>query len=176
MLALACALALSPADMAPMSLYDIKVKTIKNEEYALSKHKGKVILFVNTASKCGLTPQYKELQAIYDIYKDKGLVVLGFPANDFGKQEPGTNAEIAAFCHENYGVTFPMHSKITVKGADKHPLYQFLLNATDDQGEIKWNFEKFLASKDGVIVERFAPQIKPSDAKVTSAIERELSR
>jgi glutathione peroxidase len=136
-----------------------------------------VVLIVNVASRCGFTPQYAGLEKIYEKYKDRGFVILGFPANNFGGQEPGTNEEIKTFCSSKYNVTFPIYSKISVKGADIHPLYQFL---TDKQanpktgGDIQWNFTKFLVGKDGKVIARFESAVTPESADVTSAIERAL--
>ena len=129
---------------------------------------------VNVASKCGYTPQYKELEATYEKYKDKGLVIAGFPANNFMSQEPGTNAEIKTFCTRTYNVTFPMYSKISVKGPDTAPLYQYLTQSMG--GDIKWNFTKFLIGRDGTIVARFEPAVKPDDPKVIAAIEKALAQ
>jgi glutathione peroxidase len=131
---------------------------------------------VNTASKCGYTPQYEGLQALYTKYKDKGLVLLGFPSNDFGGQEPGTDSQIAEFCKANYGVTFPMFSKIAVKGDQKVPLYKYLTEHAPTTGEIKWNFEKFLIGKDGKIVNRFLSKIEPTSDEITKAVEAELAK
>ncbi|KAA0216332.1 MAG: glutathione peroxidase [Leptolyngbya sp. PLA3] len=135
---------------------------------ALEEYKGKVVLIVNTASKCGLTPQYEALQTLYDAYKDRGLVVLGFPANQFNDQEPGTNAEITAFCTQNYGVTFPMFEKTVVKGEGTCPLYQQLSALT---AEPNWNFTKFLVNRQGELVDRIDPQTSPTDPMVVARIE-----
>ncbi|MGX1983012.1 glutathione peroxidase [Thermolongibacillus altinsuensis] len=151
-----------------MSIYDFTVKTIRGEEKSMADYKGKVLLIVNTASKCGFTPQYKELQELYDEYKDKGFEVLGFPCNQFGQQEPGTESEIESFCQVNYGVTFPMFAKVDVNGEHAHPLFVYLTEkALGIFGTkiIKWNFTKFLVDKNGNVVGRFAPQTKPSDLK-----------
>jgi glutathione peroxidase len=151
-----------------MNIYDITVKTIRGEEKSMADYKGKVLLIVNTASKCGFTPQYKELQELYDEYKDKGFEVLGFPCNQFGQQEPGTESEIESFCQLNYGVTFPMFAKVDVNGEDAHPLFVYLTEKAPGifgTKMIKWNFTKFLVDKNGNVVERFAPQTKPSDLK-----------
>jgi glutathione peroxidase len=156
-----------------------KMKTIDGKDTDLSEYKGKVVMFVNVASKCGLTPQYKGLQALYAKYKDKGLVIIGVPANDFGKQEPGTDDEIAQFCSSKYEVTFPMMSKVVVKGKDQCPLYTFLTSKETDPkfaGEITWNFEKFLVSRKGEIVNRFAPRITPESPEIVNAIEAELAK
>lgn len=155
---------------------NFKMKTINGKEVDLSQYQGKVVLFVNVASQCGLTPQYEGLQKIYDKYKDEGLVIIGVPANEFGKQEPGTDAEISEFCKSNYGVTFPMMSKVVVKGEGITPLYQYLTKESKFPGAIKWNFEKFLVNRAGEVVARFDPQVKPDDDKVIKAIEQELKK
>ncbi|REK18193.1 MAG: glutathione peroxidase [Planctomycetota bacterium] len=158
---------------------DFKMKSIDGKDVDLSKYKGDVVLIVNVASQCGLTPQYEQLQAIYDKYKGKGFEVLGFPANQFGQQEPGTDAEIKEFCTSNYSVEFPMFSKIVVKGDGIHPLYTFLTSEETNpgmSGNIKWNFEKFLVDRDGKVVKRFAPAVKPDAEEVTESIEEELSK
>ena len=164
---------LSPSMFAASSVYDFTVDTLKKQPVSLADYKGKVLLIVNVASKCGFTPQYEGLEALYEKYKDRGLVVLGFPANNFMSQEPGTNEEIGAFCKSKYGVTFPMFSKISVKGDDKAPLYQFL---TTSGGEIPWNFTKFLVGKDGKPIQRFDPKVKPDASELTSAIEKALGQ
>jgi glutathione peroxidase len=155
-----------------------EMTSIDGESVKLTDYEGKVILLVNVASKCGLTPQYEGLQKIYDKYKDDGFVILGFPANNFLGQEPGTNDEIETFCSINYGVTFPLFAKISVKGKDQHPLYQYLTdkNAHEFGGKIKWNFAKFIIGKDGHIKARFSPKTIPEHAMVISAIERELKK
>jgi glutathione peroxidase len=158
---------------------DFKMKSIDGTDVDLSKYKGDVVLIVNVASKCGLTPQYAQLEEVYTKYKDKGLEVLGFPANEFGKQEPGTDAEIKTFCTSKYNVDFPMFSKIVVKGNGIHPLYEFLTaQETEPQeaGEINWNFEKFLVGRDGKVVKRFSPRVKPDAPEVIDAIESELNK
>ena len=145
----------------------------------MSKYKGKVVLLVNVASKCGLTPQYEGLQGLYSKYEKDGLVVIGIPANEFGKQEPGTNEEIEKFCTSKYSVTFPMMSKIVVKGEGIDPLYKYLTEQETKpaaKGPISWNFEKFLVSKDGKVVARFTPKTKPSDAPFVEAVEAELKK
>jgi glutathione peroxidase len=145
----------------------------------LSKYAGKVVLIVNVASKCGYTPQYKQLQALHEKFADKGLTILGFPANDFGKQEPGTNEEIASFCAKNYGVEFDMFAKVAVTGDDKCALYEFLTSEKTDPdhaGEVKWNFEKFLIGRNGEIVNRFRSKVEPSSEEMVKAIETELAR
>jgi glutathione peroxidase len=153
-----------------------EMKTIDGSTVDLADYKGKVVLVVNVASRCGYTGQYAGMQKLYDDYKDKGFVILGFPANDFGAQEPGSDAQIAEFCSSKYGVTFPMFSKITVKGAGKSPLYETLTTSSDPQGEVGWNFEKFLIGKDGSVVGRFKSGVAPADAKLISAIEAELAK
>jgi glutathione peroxidase len=159
------------------SIYKIEVQTITGETVKLEKYKGKTLLIVNTASKCGFTGQYEGLQKLYETYGDRGLVILGFPSNDFMKQEPGSNDEIASFCKKNYGVTFPMFEKITVKGDEQHPLYAFLTSKETNpghSGKISWNFNKFLISPDGKVIGRFGSRTKPSDEKLVSAIEKVL--
>ena len=158
-------------------IYDFVVKSIDGKEVKLDQFRGKALLLVNVASQCGYTPQYEGLQKIYLKYKDQGFVVLGFPANNFGAQEPGTDQEIKTFCSTRYQVTFPMFSKISVKGADKNPLYQFLTEEKTDPkfaGEIKWNFNKFLIDKNGNIVARFDSKDTPESGKVVEAIEQAL--
>jgi glutathione peroxidase len=152
------------------------VKKIDGSPVDLSKYKGKVVLVVNVASRCGYTGQYAGLQKLYDGYKDKGFVILGFPANEFGGQEPGSDAEIATFCSSKYGVTFDMFSKVVVKGADKAPLYKALTEGSTPPGEVGWNFEKFLIGRDGKIVGRYKSGVAPDDAKLTGAIEAELAK
>jgi len=156
---------------------DFRMTSIEGEEMDLSRFKGKVLLLVNVASQCGLTPQYQGLQEIYEKYKEQGFVVLGFPANNFRGQEPGSDAEIKQFCTTNYGVTFPMFSKISVKGENQHPLYAFLTGADSNpsfSGEIRWNFTKFLVDRKGEVVARFEPRVTPNSAQVISAVEKEL--
>jgi glutathione peroxidase len=168
-----------PATAAEKGPLDFEMNGIDGKLVDLSQYKGDVVLIVNVASKCGLTPQYEQLEAVYTKYKDKGLQVLGFPANEFGKQEPGTNQEIAKFCTSKYNVDFPMFSKIVVKGQGIHPLYQFLTSEETNPGfagDIKWNFEKFLVGRDGKVVKRFDPRIKPDAAEVIEAIEAELNK
>ena len=159
------------------SIYDFTVNDIDGKPVKLSQFKGKVILIVNVASKCGFTPQYEGLQKLYSEYADKGLVILGFPANNFGGQEPGTNSEIKEFCTTKYSVTFPMFSKISVKGTDIHPLYQYLTSKETDPdfaGDITWNFNKFLIDASGKIVARFDSKDKPESEKVVNAIQLAL--
>lgn len=146
-------------------------KTIAGNDSSLAAFKGKVVLLVNVASKCGFTPQYKDLEALYEKYKAKGLIVVGFPANNFGAQEPGTNAEILKFCSTNYSVTFPMMAKVSVKGDDKNPLFKYLTEQSPIPGEIKWNFSKFLLDKDGNLVARFPSEVTPLDPQLTAKIE-----
>lgn len=161
------------------SIYNFTMKDIDGKDVPLSDYKGKVVMVVNVASKCGYTPQYKQLEQVYEKYKDKGFVILGFPANNFGSQEPGTNVEIKQFCTANYGVSFPMFAKISVKGDDTHPLYQYLTSKEDDPqfgGPISWNFNKFLIGRDGKIINRFESKIKPDDAQVTQDVEKALGK
>lgn len=182
--------------MTASSIYHIPVRTITGAAASLAEHKGKVVLVVNVASKCGLTPQYEGLEALYRRYRDRGFVIAGFPANDFAGQEPGSNEEIQAFCTTNFAVDFPMYQKITVVGANKHPLYSLLITAQpkaigtgpvpfaedlrkygispNAPPELLWNFEKFLVSRSGEVVARFAPDTKPSDPALIAAIESEL--
>jgi glutathione peroxidase len=156
-------------------IYDFTVKTIDGEDFPLSNLKGKKVMFVNVASKCGLTPQYAQLQELYDRYKDKNFVIIGFPANNFGMQEPGSNEEIKEFCTANYGVTFPMMSKISVKGDDIAPLYQWLTtkeaNGVAD-AEVTWNFQKFLIDEEGHWVKFFTPKKSPMSAEIIAWIEK----
>jgi glutathione peroxidase len=156
-----------------------KMKTLEGKDVDLSKYKGKVVLFVNVASKCGLTPQYKALEGLHEKYASEGLAIIGVPANEFGKQEPGTDDEISEFCKKNYGVKFDMLSKVVVKGKGITPLYKFLTSEESNPkfaGEIKWNFTKFLVNRDGKVVARFEPQIKPDAPEVIKAIESELNK
>ncbi len=160
------------------SLHDVKLKDIDGKAVALGDYEGKVLLVVNVASKCGLTKQYKELEAIHRKYKDKGFTVLGFPCNDFGGQEPGSNEEIKKFCSNRFDVTFPMFDKLVVKaGPKQHELYQRLTGKEGAfPGNVKWNFGKFLVGKDGKPLQRFEPREKPDAPKVTEAIEKALSK
>lgn len=153
-----------------MSIYDFQVRTLSGKETDLTPFKGKVLLIVNTASKCGLTPQYEGLQRLYEAYAGQGLEILGFPCNQFGAQEPGTSEEIGEFCKANYGVTFPMFEKIDVNGPGAHPLYKYLKEQAPFQGEpagsddeIKWNFTKFLVDREGRVVSRFEPGVTPEE-------------
>jgi glutathione peroxidase len=155
------------------SVHDFTMEAADGKPYALSQHKGHVLLIVNVASKCGLTPQYKGLQALYEKYKDKGLTVIGVPANEFGAQEPGTNEEIQKFCSTKYNVTFPVLAKQVVKGEKICPLYKYL--TTEKKGEIGWNFAKFLVDQNGKVLERFEPKTAPDDAKLVAAVEKALS-
>ncbi len=166
-----------PVSAASPSVFDFKMKDIDGKEVKLKKYKGDVLLIVNTASKCGYTPQYESLQATYDKYKDKGFYVLGFPANNFGEQEPGTEKEIKEFCESKYKVTFPMFAKISVKGEDQDPLYSYLTNLEINPefgGDITWNFNKFLIDRKGKIVARYLSKDKPDSQVVTDAIEKYL--
>jgi glutathione peroxidase len=155
------------------SIHQFKVIDLYGKEFDFSSLKGKKILIVNTASECGLTPQYKDLEAIYSKYKDKNFVIVGFPANNFGGQEPGSNQEIAKFCQMNYGVSFPMMGKISVKGNDVHPLYQFLTqkgkNGLQDS-EVEWNFQKYLLDENGYLVKVLSPRVLPTDDAIVSWI------
>jgi len=184
--------------MSTASIYEIPVRKITGAEASLAEHKGKVVLVVNVASKCGLTPQYEGLEALYRKYRDQGFVIAGFPANDFAGQEPGTNEEIQSFCTTKFGVDFPLYDKVSVVGAHKHPLYASLIEAqpkaistgpvpfeedlkkygisTNAAPELLWNFEKFLLSRSGEVVARFAPDTKPDDPKLIAAIEAELAK
>jgi len=158
------------------SIQDIPLKDIDGKDTSLKPYQGKVVLIVNVASRCGYTPQYKGLEAVYEKYKDKGLVVLGFPCNQFGGQEPGTSQEIKEFCSSKYNVTFPMFSKIDVNGANRHPLYVALAGKDSPfPGDIKWNFSKFLIGRDGKILNRFEPGTTPESPELTAAIDTALS-
>jgi glutathione peroxidase len=157
-------------------MLDYTMKRLDGHEENLKDYKGKVLLLVNVASQCGLTPQYSGLQALYAEYKDQGFEVLGFPANNFGAQEPGSDSQIAQFCETNYGVTFPVFSKISVKGADKHPLYSELTSMPAPiGGEVEWNFQKYLVNREGQVVSRFAPPTTPSDPALVGKIEELLA-
>ncbi len=172
-------LGLTAASAAEKNPLDFKVKNIDGQDVNLSKYKGEVLLIVNVASKCGLTPQYEQLEAVFTKYKDKGFEVLGFPANEFLAQEPGSDAEIKQFCTSKYNVDFPMFSKIVVKGAGIHPLYTYLTSIETEPekaGDISWNFEKFLIDRDGKVVKRFSPRTKPDAPEVIEAIEAELAK
>ena len=161
------------------SIYDFTMKSIDGQQVSLGSYSGKVVLLVNVASKCGFTPQYTALEAVYEKYKDRGLVIVGIPANNFGQQEPGTNEEIKQFCSSKYSVTFPMMAKVSVLGDDQNPLYGYLTGkATDPQfaGDIKWNFTKFLFDRSGKPVARFEPNVTPDSPEVTAAIEAALGK
>ena len=168
-----------PTEVAVPAVLNFQMKSLTGKDVNLSQYAGKVILMVNVASKCGNTPQYKPLEDLYTKYNPKGFVILGFPANEFGAQEPGTDQEISEFCTKNYGVTFDMFSKIVVKGEGQCDLYKFLTSKETDpkfSGDITWNFEKFLISRDGKIVNRFKPKTQPDSDQVVSAIEAELAK
>jgi glutathione peroxidase len=170
-------LLMSSAAFAASSVHEFTMDAINGTSTPLASFKGKVMLVVNVASQCGYTYQYEGLQALYMKYKDQGLVVVGFPANNFGAQEPGSNAEIGAFCKSKFGVTFPMFSKISVKGSDKAPLYQFLTDPKANPktgGEIPWNFTKYLVDRDGKVLARFDAPVEPESKELTSAIEAAL--
>jgi glutathione peroxidase len=161
------------------AVLNFKMNRLDGKEANLADYQGKVVLIVNTASECGLTPQYEALQELHEKYADQGLAIIGFPANEFGKQEPGTDKEISEFCRENYGVEFDMFSKVVVKGKGQCPLYEFLTSEKTNpglSGPIKWNFEKFLVSRDGKVVKRFAPPVKPDSDEVVGAIKAELGK
>jgi glutathione peroxidase len=163
-----------PVTTAPASPLDFTLTDIDGKPFPLASLKGKVVMLVNVASKCGLTPQYAGLEALYAKNKDKGFVIVGVPANEFGAQEPGTEAEIKQFCSTKYQVTFPMMSKQVVKGAGISPLYSWLTTKSSKPGEIGWNFAKFLVGRDGQLVERFEPTVKPDDAKLVAAVDQAL--
>jgi len=169
-------ISLTVAVSADNPTLDIQLKDIDGKKTSLNAHKGKVMLVVNVASKCGLTPQYKQLQAIHDKFSKKGFTVLGFPCNQFGKQEPGTALEIKKFCSDNYSVTFPLHAKIEVNGADAHPLYKKLKKESGGSDKIRWNFEKFLLDGNGKVIKRFSPSVKPDSNDVIAAIESALNK
>ncbi len=160
------------------SVYDFTLPSIDGANAPLAQYKGKVLLLVNVASKCGYTPQYAGLESLYEKYKDQGLVVIGFPANNFGAQEPGSNEEIKSFCTRTYHVSFPMYAKISVKGSDKAPLYQYLTEEANPatNGEIGWNFTKFVVDRKGRVIARFESKITPEDSTLTSVIEKALSQ
>src|SRR5579864_2188429 len=172
------ALLMTSTAFAASSVHDFTVKAINGTPTSLADYKGKVMLIVNVASQCGYTYQYEGLQALYVKYKDRGLVVAGFPANNFGGQEPGSNTEIGAFCKSKFGVTFPMFSKISVAGKDKAPLYQFLTDKTVSPktgGEIPWNFTKYLVDRNGKVPARFDAPVEPGSKELTSAIEEAVA-
>ena len=156
-----------------MTVYDFSAKTITGEEKSLRDYEGKVLLIVNVASKCGFTPQYKGLQSVYEKYKEQGFEILGFPCNQFGGQEPGTEEDITSFCELNYGVSFPMFAKVDVKGEGAHPLYIYMTEQAPGifgMKAVKWNFTKFLIGRDGKVIDRFAPKTKPAD------LEKEIEK
>ncbi|QEE50577.1 glutathione peroxidase [Flavobacterium alkalisoli] len=160
--------------MTKENIYQFKVKDLYGEDFDFSTLKGKKVIVVNTASKCGLTPQYEELEALYKEYQDKGLVIVGFPANNFARQEPGSNEEIASFCQKNYGVTFPMMSKISVKGDDMAPIYHFLTEKSKNglqDSEVEWNFQKYLINENGELVKVVSPRTTPKDPEIVNWIK-----
>lgn len=160
--------------MAKETIYQFKVEDLSGNTFDFSTLKGKKILVVNTASECGLTPQYEQLQAIYEKYKDKNFVIVGFPANNFGAQEPGSNSEIATFCQQNFGVSFPMMAKISVKGGDMHSVYQFLTQKAKNgiqDSEVQWNFQKYLINENGELAKVVSPRTLPTNAEITNWIE-----
>ena len=162
-----------------MTTYDVPLRTLDGQDASLRDHEGEVLLIVNVASKCGLTPQYTGLERLHEKFAERGFAVLGFPCNQFGEQEPGTADEIQTFCSTTYGVTFPMFEKIDVNGDGRHPLYSLLTQLADDSGhsgDIRWNFEKFLVDRDGVPVQRFSPLTEPESDELLSAIESLLAQ
>jgi glutathione peroxidase len=168
---------MSAALFGASNVYEFTMNSIDGQPMPLQNFHGKVMLIVNVASKCGFTPQYEGLEAVYEKYKDQGFVIVGFPANNFMAQEPGTNEEIKTFCSTKYNVKFPLYSKISVKGDDKAPLYQFLTDTNANPktgGEIKWNFTKFLVDRNGKVIARFESPVKPESPEVTTAIEKAL--
>jgi glutathione peroxidase len=170
---------MSVAVMGASNVHEFSMKAIDGKPVTLSQFKGQVMLMVNVASRCGFTPQYEGLEKLYETYKGRGFVILGFPANNFGGQEPGTDAEIQTFCKSKYSVTFPMFSKISVTGADKAPLYRFLTDTSvhpKTGGEIQWNFTKFLVDRDGKVIERFEPDVEPLSQEVVSAVEAAVKK
>lgn len=163
-----------PKPQPMKSLHDFKVEDLSGNSFDFSTLKGKKVIVVNTASKCGLTPQYKELEALYQEHKSQGLVVIGFPANDFASQEPGTNEEIAAFCELNYGVTFPMMAKVSVKGKQMHPIYEFLTQKSQNgyaDSEVAWNFQKYLIDETGKLVKVVSPRTPPTDPEIVNWVK-----
>ena len=171
-------LLMSASLFAASSIYDFTLPSIDGKPMPLADYKGKAVLLVNVASRCGFTPQYTALESIYEKYKDQGFVILGFPANNFGGQEPGTNAEIKTFCSAKYNVTFPLYAKVSVKGDDQTPLYKYLTTSANPSlaGDIKWNFTKFLVDRNGNVVRRFEPQTTPDSPEVVAAIEKALKQ
>jgi glutathione peroxidase len=173
---IASLLAMTTIAATAQSLYDIKLKDIDGKDTTLAAYKGKAVLIVNVASKCGYTKQYSGLEATYQKYKDQGFAILGFPCNQFGGQEPGTNEEIKQFCSSKYSVTFPLFDKLEVNGANRHPLYVALAGKDSPfPGDIKWNFNKFLVGKDGKILKRFDSGVKPDSEELVKAIEAALA-
>lgn len=168
------ALSIAIAGEKTMDFYALKSQTIEGESVALAAYKGKVLLIVNTASQCGYTPQYGPLQEVYQAYQEKGLVVLGFPSNDFGRQEPGSNDEIAQFCESRFGVTFPMFAKSSVKGPEQNDVFKYLTENAPETGPVKWNFEKFLVDREGKVIARFRSSDAPNSDKLKQAIEAAL--
>jgi len=164
------AIALTGTAQSAKTLYDFTVNDIEGNPFDLSQLKGKKVLIVNTASKCGFTPQYEDLEKLYETYMEKNFIIIGFPANNFLKQEPGTNSEIQEFCKKNYGVTFPMMAKISVKGDDMHPLYKWLTEET--KSSVSWNFQKYMIDENGKIVNYVSPSTKPFDKKIVNWIEK----
>lgn len=162
------------AALPAASIYDYTLNSIDGKPTPLSTFKGKVVMLVNVASRCGYTPQYSGLESLYEKHKDQGFVMIGIPANNFGSQEPGANAEIKTFCQSKYAVTFPMMSKISVAGAGQAPLYQYLTGSGKTGGEIQWNFTKFLIGRDGQILARFEPAVTPDDPALNAAVEKAL--
>jgi glutathione peroxidase len=175
---LALVIIMAGSGFAASNIYDFTLPSIDGRPMPLADFKGKVVLVVNVASRCGYTPQYSALEALYEKYKDQGFVIVGFPANNFGAQEPGTNQEIKTFCSRKYSVTFPLYSKVSVKGDDQTPLYQYLTKQTDPPiaGEIKWNFTKFLVDRNGHVIQRFESAVRPDSKEVISAVEKQLSQ
>jgi glutathione peroxidase len=173
----AIALVCGAAYAAGNTIYEFTINSIDGQPVSLDQYKGHVVMLVNVASRCGYTPQYKALESTYEKYRDRGFFIVGIPANNFGGQEPGTNQEIKTFCSTKYNVTFPMMAKVSVKGADITPLYQYLTNKSENPltgGEIQWNFTKFLIGPDGRPVARFEPEVTPDAPQVISAIETAL--
>jgi glutathione peroxidase len=172
------ALLMSASLFAVSSIYEFTLPSLDGKPLPLANFKGRVVLVVNVASRCGFTPQYSALQATYEKYKEQGFVILGFPANNFGSQEPGTNQEIKTFCQTKYSVTFPMYAKVSVKGDDETPLYTYLTKQANPAlaGEIKWNFTKFLVDRNGNVVKRFEPDVTPDSPEVIAAIEKTLKQ
>ena len=163
-------------DSSPASVLDFTMKNINGKDVPLSSYRGKVLLIVNVASECGFTPQYKGLETLYRAYKERGLAVLGFPANNFGAQEPGTDEQIKNFCTTTYDVTFDLFSKISVKGKDQHPLYRFITSDSAVAGEIRWNFQKYLVGRDGKLIGKYASRVEPLSDELKGAVEQALGR